>query len=215
MSGDGCSSTCVVECGFDCGTAEPSVCESTCGDGYLASDEICDDGNSDDADGCSSTCSEEPGYQCDAPIECGASACVQLTGDEMCGDGLTLGAEVEMVIFCDDGNNAGGDGCSPTCRVECGYECTGGTSTSADECTSVCGDGIKTASEECDDNNSNNDDGCDSACFIEAGYTCSTPDCALSVCGTVCGDGYAYIRIIWPLAFSRVYARVRVQCSRA
>ena len=76
-----------------------------------------------------------------------------------------------------------------------GYECSGGTSTSADECTSVCGDGIKTASEECDDNNSNNNDGCDSACFIEAGYTCSTPECALSVCGTVCGDGYACICI--------------------
>ena len=89
----------------------------------------------------------------------------------------------------------GEDGCSPTCVVECGYECTGGTSTSADECTSVCGDGIKTASEECDDNNSNNNDGCDSACFIEAGYTCSTPDCALSVCGTVCGDGYACVCI--------------------
>ena len=118
----------------------------------------------------------------------------RLTGNEMCGDGLTLGAEVEMVIFCDDGNTVGGDGCSPTCRVECGYECTGGTSTSADECTSVCGDGIKTASEECDDNNSNNNDGCDSACFIEAGYTCSTPDCALSVCGTVCGDGYVCLQ---------------------
>ena len=89
----------------------------------------------------------------------------------------------------------GEDGCSPTCAVDCGYECTGGTSTSADVCTSVCGDGIKTASEECDDNNSHNNDGCDSSCFIEAGYTCSTPDCALSVCGTVCGDGYAYIRI--------------------
>ena len=97
------------------------------------------------------------------------------------------------------------DGCSPTCVVECGYECTGGTSTSADECTSVCGDGIKTASEECDDNNSNNNDGCDSACFIEAGYTCSTPDCALSVCATVCGDGYAYIRI--SIEFVRWHSR--------
>jgi len=94
----------------------------------------------------------------------------------------------------------GEDGCSPTCAVDCGYECTGGTSTSADDCTSVCGDGIKTASEECDDNNSNNDDGCDSACFIEAGYTCSTPDCALSVCGTVCGDGCVCVH--WSLSCS-------------
>ena len=196
-SNDGCSSTCTVECGFDCGTAEPSVCESTCGDGYLASDELCDDGNADDNDGCSSTCSVEPGYQCDPPAGCGASTCVWLTGNEVCGDGLTLGSEIEMVNFCDDGGNSGGDGCSSTCKVECGYECTGGTSTSADECTSVCGDGIKTASEQCDDNNSNDNDGCDSACFIEAGYTCSTPDCALSYCDTVCGDGCVCFQIFF------------------
>jgi large repetitive protein len=35
-SGDGCASTCKVECGFDCVTAEPSVCESTCGDGFAS-----------------------------------------------------------------------------------------------------------------------------------------------------------------------------------
>ena len=82
MSGDGCSSTCVVECGFDCGTAEPSVCESTCGDGYPASDEICDDGNSEDADGCSNICSLEQGWDCDIGT---------FDGDRVCGR-LVVGA---------------------------------------------------------------------------------------------------------------------------
>ena len=91
---------------------------------------------------------------------------------------------------CDDGDSQSDDGCSSTCSIECGYDCAGGTATSADNCTSVCGDGIKTASEACDDNNSGENDGCSSACILEAGYSCSTPDCAVSVCGTVCGDGY-------------------------
>jgi len=62
VDGDGCSSSCSVECGFTCTSAQPSVCESSCDDGVKASSEACDDGNSVDGDGCSSTCSIEPGW---------------------------------------------------------------------------------------------------------------------------------------------------------
>ena len=55
VDGDGCSSRGVVELGFDC-LGEPSVCVSQCGDGVVASDEWCDDGNVDNTDGCTDTC---------------------------------------------------------------------------------------------------------------------------------------------------------------
>src|SRR5690606_34978617 len=55
--GDGCSTSCRVEPGYDCGAAEPSVCVSTCGDGVVASgDETCDDSNTMAGDGCGATC---------------------------------------------------------------------------------------------------------------------------------------------------------------
>jgi len=54
--GDGCSSTCTVECGFKCSwgstsarasnESAPDVCLSTCGDGLRATNEDCDDCNS-------------------------------------------------------------------------------------------------------------------------------------------------------------------------
>lgn len=41
-AGDGCSSTCTVEEGYDCGSAEPSVCAAICGDGLRVQPEQCD-----------------------------------------------------------------------------------------------------------------------------------------------------------------------------
>lgn len=38
--------------------------ELPCGDGVLAQDESCDDGNLEDGDGCSATCAIEPGFAC-------------------------------------------------------------------------------------------------------------------------------------------------------
>jgi len=58
-SGDGCSSTCVVETGYAC-TGEPSVCLSgACGDSILQIGEQCDNGDTNNGDGCSSTCQRE------------------------------------------------------------------------------------------------------------------------------------------------------------
>jgi cysteine-rich repeat protein len=192
VPGDGCSATCTVECGFNCEGGTPTArdtCTSPCGDGELASDEACDDGNTVSGDGCAG-CIKEPGYECHPPTTgCGPSTCTWITGNEICGDGFTLGAETRRPFFCDDGNTLPGDGCSATCTFECGYTCTGGTATTADACTSVCGDDNKTASEGCDDGNTVNGDGCSSTCTKEAGYSCTTPDCDRSTCNTVCGDG--------------------------
>ena len=147
---------------------------------------FCDDGDTAAEDGCSSTCTVECGYSCT-----GGTATTEDVCTSVCGDGIKTVTEA-----CDDKNSASNDGCSSECTVEtgCGYTCAGGSATDKDVCTSTCGDGFKAHSEACDDGNNDDDDGCSNACLIEAGYTCSTPDCALSVCGTVCGDGYACIR---------------------
>ncbi len=65
VSGDGCSSACKVESGFNCNKGQPSSCWYACGDGVIASGkEDCDDGNAYDGDGCSAYCHVEPGYSC-------------------------------------------------------------------------------------------------------------------------------------------------------
>jgi len=51
------------EFGYRCSGA-PSICTSTCGDGFPASNEGCDDGNTNDSDGCSASCTVEDGYIC-------------------------------------------------------------------------------------------------------------------------------------------------------
>lgn len=62
-----------------------------CGDGIIAGEEICDDGNEDNEDGCSSTCSIENGWYCEGEVK---SVCK----DFICGNGILEGEEV-----CDDG----------------------------------------------------------------------------------------------------------------
>ena len=98
----------------------------------------------EDGDGCSSECATEAGYTCSGDPACSQYICAWLVGNEVCGDGYTLGAELETVNFCDDGNTIDGDGCSSECRVECGYTCVGGTATDPDSCYTTCGDWIKT-----------------------------------------------------------------------
>jgi len=68
-SRDGCSSTCVVEDGFNC-DGEPSECTPTLiGNGVIDPGEECDDGNVQNDDGCSSsgaiegTCEEPEGLE--------------------------------------------------------------------------------------------------------------------------------------------------------
>jgi len=105
---------------------------------------------------------------------------VWLSGNEKCGDGLTLGAEVDMAHFCDDGNTIAGDGCSSTCTVECGFNCD---DTMPNACVSMCGDRQKASDEACDDGNIANLDGCSADCStVEDTWVCGNPICGQSVC---------------------------------
>lgn len=63
VNGDGCTSSCTVESGWECTSVAlaKSVCNLKCGNSKLESSnsEICDDGNNVNGDGCSSTCNVE------------------------------------------------------------------------------------------------------------------------------------------------------------
>jgi MYXO-CTERM domain-containing protein len=83
-----------------------------CGDGLVASNEACDDGNLGAGDGCDGKCQREPGFRCGGM----PSICV----DGVCGDGL-----IGPGTTCDDKNTIAGDGCGATCQIECGWSCQG------------------------------------------------------------------------------------------
>jgi cysteine-rich repeat protein len=212
INGDGCTSVCAVEAGWQC-VGEPSVCTPICGDGVLLGGEACDDGGTTPGDGCSATCTVETGWECNGQ----PSMCNTICGDgliifkELCddgnasaGDGCSDSCEVEKGWYCagqpsvcvtqcgdgliagteqcDDAGTTGGDGCSDSCQIELGWSCTGEPSV----CTPGCGDGIIVGSEECDDGNPTDGDGCSLVCTVEPGWQCSGQP---SSCVTVCGDG--------------------------
>ena len=110
VSGDGCSSSCVIEIGFQCPTPGAPCIATTCGNGVREGSEQCDDGNLRPYDGCSPTCQKE-------------AVCPNGTCIAVCGDGLKFPEEA-----CDDGNVRDGDGCSSTCTIESGSSCVVQTS---------------------------------------------------------------------------------------
>jgi cysteine-rich repeat protein len=184
VNGDGCSSSCRIECGYKCtgGSSEhaDSCTAKACGDQRLGGTEQCDDGNGVDGDGCSSSCSIESGFTClhyDVSTHgCGTKADVC---SEVCGDGRVVGSERGRAGFCDDGDSVSSDGCSATCTVECGFACTGGSPAAPDTCISTCGDGKLAVDEECEDGNLVDGDGCTATCFREANW--GKPVCTLVV----------------------------------
>jgi len=110
----------------------PSVCVSECGDGIIASDEGCDDGEDNGAEynGCDADCNLTPfcgdgivqedfGETCDDGLNLGAgpSACAPGCMDvgARCGDGVV---QIENDEQCDDGNTEPDDGCDEECRIE-------------------------------------------------------------------------------------------------
>ena len=153
--------------GNSCGGDMPTG--AACGDGVLANDEACDDGNTVSKDGCSADCSMvEVGFSCVVP----AQPCFPIA---KCGDGAATAPEA-----CDDGNTAAGDGCSPRCTWESGFKCD---DSSPSVCTpTTCGDGVKEGTESCDDGNLEPYDGCSSTCQTE-------PNCKAGACTSDCGDG--------------------------
>lgn len=149
-----------------------SACASECGDGEVASDEVCDagDANADPAPygGCSADCRQrgpfcgdgitdtDQGEACDDGFN--ISVYGQQAGDcapdcklpAFCGDGIVQSVFGEQ---CDDGVNDGSYGnCAPDCVVG-----------------PRCGDGEVQADggEECDDGNLENFDGCNVNCRRE------------------------------------------------
>ncbi|MGY4884829.1 MAG: DUF4215 domain-containing protein [Nanobdellota archaeon] len=128
MFGDGCSSTCTVESGWNCvtttGTSQnpDTICTPICGNGIKQTGEGCDDGDTSSGDGCSSTCTVESGWTCNTATP---NVCTRL-----CGNGVINSGE-----GCDDGDTSSGDGCSSTCTVESGWTCVG---TAPSVCTKDC-----------------------------------------------------------------------------
>jgi fibro-slime domain-containing protein len=181
VGGDGCSANCtVVEAGYTCpdvsGNGGPCVKApaNVCGDGHVAGNEQCDDGNTTSGDGCSSTCAVESGYTCPTA----GALCTRLA---YCGNGVVDGTDQ-----CDDGNNVSGDGCSATCKVEPGFACASTPPAPVSVCHATrCGDGVKEGSEQCDDGNLIPFDGCSPTCTVE-------PSCKGGTCTAVCGDGLKF-----------------------
>ncbi len=192
-SGDGCTSSCLLEADFLCPTAgQPCVSTVVCGDAKITGAENCDDGNGALGDGCDASCLLEPGWQCvNLGFRCSASECGDgvKAGSEECdflastlgctqcridegydcddsGCGLTVcgNGAVERGEQCEDDNERPYDGCYD-CKLEA--SCSGGS------CTSVCGDGQRYDDEQCDDGNSASGDGCSSSCTVEEGFACS------------------------------------------
>jgi fibro-slime domain-containing protein len=144
-----------------------SICASTCGDGIVASDELCDegpDGNDGSYGHCGTDCRSRGPY-------CGDGA-VQESEGEACDDGLNLstygkgcapgcmkapfcgdGTVQSPFEQCDDEDNDGSYG-------KCAPECVPGPR---------CGDGKvqRGEGEECDDGNRENRDGCNVSCKDE------------------------------------------------
>jgi len=174
-SGDGCTSVCKLEVGFNCTYDKQNRlyggrCKPICGDGRWVLGEACDDENLIDDDGCSSECKVEDGWVCGADTsrpDMNTSVCIGL-----CGDGLKVSGEE-----CDDNNIRDLDGCSQSCKIESGFACT-----PTGDCFTVCGDGVVMGKESCDDDNQLNGDGCTDDCLIEHGYQCIAANCTGSGC---------------------------------
>jgi fibro-slime domain-containing protein len=137
-----------------------SKCQSSCGDGIVASDEVCDDGKNDGSyGGCAPGCKARGPY---------------------CGDGKKQSAEA-----CDDGVNLSQyGGCAPGCvkgptcgdgKVQSGFEqCDDGVNSgSYGKCAKGCvfgprcGDNVlQSMYEQCDDGNHKSSDDCDPNCKL-------------------------------------------------
>ncbi len=184
VDGDGCSSSCTLEPGFQCARPDGrlTVCRAiVCGDGFRDLGEVCDDGNVVDGDGCSSSCAIETGFYCFGH-RYQLDVC---RPKNVCGDGFDDHGE-----GCDDGNVVDGDGCSSSCTLEPGFFCNLHR-LRLTVCTPiVCGDAVRDSGENCDDGNAVDGDGCSSSCTLEPGFFCMLPTRGLSVCwATICGDG--------------------------
>ena len=159
ISGDGWSSTCIVESGHSWtggSSTTKDTCSEYCGDGTRISTfyTYCDDGNLSGGDGWNTSCGIEIGWSCADGTLTTKDRCT-----EICGDGIRMNL---VGTYWDDGNNYNGDGCSSVWSVETGWKWIGGSTSSKDVWSENCGDGIKhnTIVGYCDDKNNESGDGC-------------------------------------------------------
>ena len=151
--------------GFD---SEKSRCQTQCGDGIVAGDEICDDGkNAGSYGSCTADC-QRAAHCGDAKVEADHEACddginqttYHANAKPGCAPGCKLSAycgDGRIDSFageaCDNGKNLGGyNGCDGSCQLG-----------------PRCGDRELQAEfdETCDDGNRVNGDGCSSSCKVE------------------------------------------------
>jgi len=173
--GDGCSSTCQAEPGWQCpgastdGGARPvgACIQIKCGDGVGETGEGCDDGNNASRDGCSATCQIEKGCSVRRRARpCTASQC----GDRRRG-----------------GQRAVATTATPCRRTAVAPRARWRRAGSAPRRTpSASRSSAATASSPqraCDDGNNLPNDGCSPTCQLEAGFACTTkPAPPQSVC---------------------------------
>jgi len=206
-----------IDRGEDCDSGElnngmnGSLCKAdcqlnTCGDGYAASNEGCDDGNVVNGDGCSADCLSEdcgdgkvqPGEDCDDGMNGNPDdTCTDLCKSPVCGDGLLQPSKGET---CDNaGDNGNNKPCTEACKTAaCGDGlllddkefCDDGNKVDTDDCrndctAAKCGDAVVNAGKEnCDDGNLDPGDGCSADCKKECGNGLIDP-------GEQCDDGNA------------------------
>ena len=111
--------------------ATPPVRQATlggCGDGFVASGEVCDDGGESldcDADCTLAFCGDGTinngaTEQCDDGNTVAGDGCDSTCLSESCGDGIVNNAGTEA---CDDGNDIDNDGCSTSCEITVACPC--------------------------------------------------------------------------------------------
>lgn len=155
-------------------TAILDIITPVCGNGYLTSDEDCDDGNTVDGDCCSSTCQfESPGAGCDDGDACSSS-------DGCDGSGTCLPGSP---LICDDGSY-----CNGMEICDAGAGCQPGTPPSLD-------DGVACTDDSCVEGvgvvHTPNDGNCSNGLACDGAETCDAIDDCQIGSPLVVDDGVA------------------------
>ena len=139
FAGDGCSSACNVELGYECtggGPEGPDICSQVCGDGVRSSGEVCDDGGQLSGDGCSPDCqSIESGYSCAVPTGGATTVCAPCHASclECTGPAATQCTSCAMSAPFQHGSR-----CLASCTPEGMWPLTLGNHSSCQPCDSSC-----------------------------------------------------------------------------